>query len=61
MGNASVVFIPARVSEGDWQIVCYWPVGKIEYVTGFLDERSIKDWLSSGHRDDWLRGRGYQQ
>jgi hypothetical protein len=61
MSNSSVIFIPAKVSEGDWQILCHCPDGKIEYVTGFLDEQSIKNWLTTEHRDHWIKFRGYQQ
>jgi hypothetical protein len=60
MTDAHVIFKAVKVSEGDWQLVCYCPEGKIEYVTGFLDEQSTKNWLASEHRDHWLRARGYQ-
>jgi hypothetical protein len=60
MSDAPVIFKPVKVSEGDWQIVCHCPGGKIEYVTGFLDEQSIKNWLTTEHRDHWLKVRGYQ-
>jgi hypothetical protein len=60
MADALVIFKPAKVSEGDWQIVCHCPGAKIEYVTGFLDEQSIKNWLTSEHGDHWLKARGYQ-
>jgi hypothetical protein len=59
MADTSVIFKPAKVSDGDWQIVCHCPGGKIDYVTGFLDEPSIKNWLASEHRDHWLKVRGY--
>jgi len=35
--------------------------GKIEYVTGFLDEQSTENWLASEHGVYWLKARGYQQ
>jgi hypothetical protein len=51
MADALVIFKPAKVSEGNWQIVCHGPGAKIDYVTGFLDEQSIKNWLASEHGD----------
>jgi hypothetical protein len=61
MVDSRVIFKAEKVSEGDWQIVCHCPGGKIQYVTGFLDEQSIKNWLTTEHRDHWLKVRGYQQ
>jgi len=29
--------------------------GKIEYVTGFLDEQSTENWLASEHGVYWLK------
>ena len=54
-----MIFKPAMVSDGDWQLVCHCPGGKIEYVTGFLDEPSIHNWLATEHRAHWLKVRGY--
>jgi hypothetical protein len=59
MTEARVIFKAAMVSEGDWQPVCHCPGGKIEYVTGFLDEPSIHNWLATEHRAHWLKVRGY--
>jgi len=61
MTDAHVIFKAVKVSEGDWQLVCHCPGGEIEYVTGFLDEQSIKNWLASEHCDHWLKVRGYQR
>jgi hypothetical protein len=55
MSIASVIFLPAKISEGDWQIVCHYPGGKIEYVAGFSDEQSTKNWRMSGYRAAWLK------
>jgi hypothetical protein len=46
-------------SKPDWQIKCHCHGGKIDYVTGFLDEQSIQNWLATEHRDHWLKIRGY--
>jgi hypothetical protein len=56
-----VIFKAQKISDGDWQLVCHCPGGKIDYVTGFLDEDSTENWLKTEHRDHWLRARGYQQ
>ena len=61
MVDSRVIFKAVKVSEGDWQIVCHCPGGKIQDETGFLDEQSIKNWLTTEHRDHWLKVRGYQQ
>jgi hypothetical protein len=61
MTDAHVIFKAVKVSEGDWQLVCHCPEGKIEFVTGFLNEQSTKNWLASEHRDHWLKARGYQR
>jgi hypothetical protein len=55
MSIASVIFLTAKISKGDWQIVCHCPGGKIEYVTGFSDEQSTKNWRMSGYRAAWLK------
>jgi hypothetical protein len=59
MTEAHVIFKTLMISEGDWQLVCHCPGGKIEYVTGFLDEASIHNWLATEHRAHWLTARGY--
>ena len=59
MTEAHVIFKPAMVSDGDWQLVCHCPGGKIEYVTGFLDEPSIHNWRATEHRAHWLKVRDY--
>ena len=56
----SVIFVPAKDSNGEWQIVCHLPDGKVECVTGFLDEVSTKNWLASEHRTHWLQHRKVQ-
>ena len=43
MTNANVIFKAEKVSHG-WQIKCYCPGGKIEYVTGFWDEQSTQNY-----------------
>jgi hypothetical protein len=35
------------------------PGGKIDYVTGFLDEQSTQNWLKTEHCAHWLKVRGY--
>jgi hypothetical protein len=60
MVDTPVIFKAVKISEGDWQIACHCPGGKIEYVTGFLDEPSTQNWLATEHRDHWLKVRGYQ-
>ncbi|HEY4900944.1 MAG TPA: hypothetical protein VIH91_09035 [Terriglobales bacterium] len=59
MINTHVIFKAEKVLPGDWQIKCHCPGGKIDYVTGFLDEQSIKNWLMTEHRAHWLKVRGY--
>ena len=59
MADTPVIFKAVKISEGDWQIACHCPGGKIEYVTGFLDEPSTQNWLATEHRDHWLKVRGY--
>jgi hypothetical protein len=58
MINRHVIFeaaiVPGRLAD---QVPL--PGGKIDYVTGFLDEQSIKNWLATEHRDHWLSMRGY--
>ena len=60
MAQAIVIFKAQKVSDDDWQLICHCPGGKIEYVTGFLDEQSIKNWLASEHAADWLKARGFK-
>jgi hypothetical protein len=59
MTEAQVIFKAEMVSQGDWQLVCHCPGGKIDYVTGFLDEPSTQNWLATEHRISWLKKRGY--
>jgi hypothetical protein len=59
MTEAHVIFEAAMVSKGDWRLVRHCPGGKIEYVTGFLDEQSIPNWLATEHRAHRLKVRGY--
>jgi hypothetical protein len=59
MQDTHVIFKAERVSDGNWQLVCHCPAGKIEHITGFLDEQSTKNWLATEHRDYWLKRRGY--
>jgi hypothetical protein len=35
------------------------PGGKIDHVTGFLDEQSTQNWLMTEHCAHWLKVRGY--
>jgi hypothetical protein len=59
MTDTPVIFRAEKVSEGDWQIKCHCPHGKIDYVTGFLDEQSTHNWLKTEHRAHWLKVRRY--
>ena len=59
MADTDVIFVAEKRSRDGWQIKCLCPGGKIDHVTGFLDEQSIKNWLASEHRDHWLKVRGY--
>jgi hypothetical protein len=59
MVDRHVIFEAEQSSRGGWQIKCHCPGGKIDYVTGFLDEQSIQNWLVTEHRDHWLTMRGY--
>ena len=58
MTNTPVIFQAEKVSEGVWQIKCQCPQGKIDYVTGFLDEPSIQNWLKTEHRVPLAQGEG---
>lgn len=58
--GANVVFESEKTPRGGWQIKCHCPGGKTDYVTGFLDEQSIQNWLATDHRTHWLKVRGYQ-
>jgi hypothetical protein len=60
MAGTPVIFKVQKVSEGNWQIACRCPGGKIDYVTGFLDEQSTENWLASERGVYWLKARGYQ-
>jgi hypothetical protein len=59
MVDRHVIFEAEQSSRGRWQIKCHCPGGKTDYVTGFLDEQSIQNWLATEHRDHWLTMRGY--
>jgi len=59
MMSAQVIFEAEKVSRGIWQIKCHCPGGKVDYVTGFLDEQSTHNWLKTEHRAHWLKVRGY--
>ena len=61
MAGTPVIFKAQKISAGNWQIACHCPGGKIEYVTGFLDEQSTENWLASEHGVYWLKARGYRQ
>ena len=61
MINTPVIFKAEKVFKGDWQLKCHCPGGKIDYVTGFLDEQSIKNWLITNHCAHWLKVRGYRR
>ncbi len=60
MMDTHVIFRAEKVLQGSWRIECQCPGGKIDYVTGFLDEQSIRNWLLTEHRAHWLKVRGYQ-
>ena len=60
MTETRVTFLTQQIS-GSWRLCCLCPNDKIEYVTGFKDEQSIKNWLASEHRDGWLKARRYDQ
>jgi hypothetical protein len=59
--KAGVLFRPERVGPKNWQIRCTGPDGRVECVTGFLDEKSIENWLASIHCAHWLNVRGYRE
>jgi hypothetical protein len=59
MAETQVTFIAEKAPRGGWQIKCQCPGGEIDYVTGFVDEVSIHNWLATEHRDHWLTMRGY--
>jgi hypothetical protein len=41
MTDTHVIFKAEKISH-NWQIKCYCPGGKVDYVTGFLDEQSTQ-------------------
>jgi hypothetical protein len=59
MADTDVIFKAEKVSHGEWRIKCHCPEGKIDHVTGFLDEQSTHNWLKTEHRVHWLKVRGY--
>jgi hypothetical protein len=59
MTDTHVIFTAEKVSQGVWRIKCDCSMGKIDYVTGFLDEQSTQNWLQTEHRAHWLKVRGY--
>ena len=59
MTDTNVIFKAEKVPKHGWQIKCYCPGGKIDFVTGFLDEQSTQNWLKTEHRAHWLKVRGY--
>jgi hypothetical protein len=60
MIEQSVKFSPMRRGESQWAIEAMLPNGKVEYITGFLDEHSTKVWLESEHCEHWLKARGHR-
>jgi hypothetical protein len=58
MTDTPVIFEAEKVFQG-WRIRCQCPGGKVDYVTGFLDEQSTQNWLKTEHRVHWLKVRGY--
>ena len=58
MTDTHVIFRAEKVSH-NWQIKCYCPGGKIDYVNGFLDKQSTQNWLKTEHCAHWLKVRGY--
>jgi hypothetical protein len=57
--ETKVIFEAEQVS-GNWRLKCLCPNGVVEYVTGFNDEQSIRNWLASEHKDAWLKARRYE-
>jgi len=53
------VIFQAELVAKKWRLKCICPNGIVEYVTGFHDEHSIKNWLASEHRDGWLKARRF--
>jgi hypothetical protein len=58
MTDTHVIFTAEKVSQGVWRIKCDCSMGKIDYVTGFLDEQSTQDWLKTEHRAQLAQGTG---
>jgi hypothetical protein len=57
MGSSSVIFQAEQRADAKWHIVCHCPDAKIDHITGFLDEHSIKNWLVHGvHASPYLQG-----
>jgi hypothetical protein len=59
VADTGVIFKAEKVSHGEWRIKCHYPEGKIDHVTGFLDEQSTHNRLKTEHRVHWLKVRGY--
>jgi hypothetical protein len=61
MGDKVVKFTAVKRGERQWVIEAELPNGKLEFITGFLDEHSTKVWLASEHCDHWLTVRGHKK
>ena len=52
--------VPAKVGDDGWRIAAAFPDGRIEHITGFVNEREARDWIGSPPCLEWAKTKGYQ-
>ena len=59
MAKAKVTFKPARIAEGDWNILADCREREPIPITGFKTKTEIDEWMNGDRRIAWLRSQGY--
>jgi hypothetical protein len=59
--ETTITFEPLPIETDDgWRVAATFPDGRIEYVTGFMNEEAAVDWIGSPQYLEWIKARGYQ-
>jgi hypothetical protein len=59
MAKAKVDFRPARISEGEWQIVAVLAGHEDRHIRGLTSRDDCFDWIEGERKRAWLRSQGY--
>jgi hypothetical protein len=56
----TIAFETVPAEAKGWRVAAAFPDGRIEHITGFLNEGEARDWIGSQGCLEWAKTKGHQ-